>query len=164
MAQFSLRKTLIGFAVFTGIFQGCLDKETKKNSEGLKEIKTYTVDLFPKESMIYDNTGKLSFDEAFEISKEVLYVASIIKVDSSDSRGVKPFYIYQATEGRFEKSSDVKKNKLPILFLSEQKLFKGKTLNDSIYLFLEPLQQYELLRKNQEIKYKWLQNAPFVKY
>ena len=163
MIQYCLKKIPVRLIILTGILQGCTSKEEKISTERPQEMKVHTIDLFPQEGTIYDNAGKLSFDEAFQISKEVLYVASVKSVDSSNSRGVKPFYIYQATEGRFEKSSDAKKNKFPILFLAEQKLFKGKALNDSIYLFLEPLQQYELLRRNQGIKYKWVNNAPSVK-
>jgi hypothetical protein len=164
MIQYSLKNILVSLIILTGILQGCTSKEGKIGAENSQEIKVHTIDLFPQEGMIYDNTGKLSFDEAFQLSKEVLYVASIEKVDSSQTRGIKPFYIYKAAEGRFEKSVDTQKNKLLVLFLSEKNLFQGRILNDSMYLFLEPLQQYELLRKGLGIKYKWVNNAPFVKH
>jgi len=157
-----LKRISIGLIIFSGVIQGCSNHEKETSIGTTQGRMLHTINLFPKENIIYDNTGKLSLDEAFQLSKEVVYAVNIEKIDSSISRGVKPFYVYRATEGRFEKTTNVKKNKLPFLFISEQKLFQGKVSHDSTYLFLEPIQQYGLLRKKMDVKYQWVYAAPFI--
>ena len=125
--------------------------------------KTQSINLFPKESFVYDNTGKLSLDEAFTQSTHVIRTAYLKQIDNSNGRSVKPFYIYQVYEGSFNKPLDTSKNKFPLLFLSKQELFKGKELRDSIYLFLVPLQGYQVLQENIGINYEWVDEAPFLK-
>lgn len=144
--------------------QGCSDKALNSNINEFQEGSKNGVNLFPEERTVYNNTTKLSLEEAFKYSKEVLHVAHIEKVDSSQGRGAKQFYIYKAIDGRFEKSANKKKNKFPILFLSEQKLFKENTFTDSVYLFLEPIRHYVFLKKDLGIKYKWVNVAPFVNF
>lgn len=157
-------KLYIGIIIL-GAFFGCTDKESKivivNENTGRRNQK---INLFNKELSVYDNTGKLSWDDAFAQSKQVVHTAYIKQIDYSNDRGVKSFYIYQIDEGSFVKSVDTHKIKFPILFLSNQELFKGKMLNDSVYLFLGPLHKYLLLQKNTNIKYEWIYEAPFLKH
>ena len=112
--------------------------------------------------MVYDNTGKLSYDDAFERSKLVLKTANLIKTDSSVGRGAKTFYIYRVENGAIEKSEDIKKKIFPFQFMSEEDFFKGKNLQDSTILFLEPLLDFRFLKNNIGVKYRWIPNAPFL--
>jgi hypothetical protein len=125
---------------------------------------TQTINLFPKESFVQGNTGKLSFDEAFVQSKLVIRTAYLKQIDNSNARGGNPFYVYQVNEGWFEKSVDDDRNKFPILFISERELFRGKILRDSVCLFLASLQQYQILQENISIKYEWVHGAPFLRH
>lgn len=162
MLHYRFRRSLIGLVILVWILQSCLDNETKI---GVGDMPVRTIDLFPQERTIHDTLEKLSLDQAFQISEEVLLVTYIKKIDSSHTRGVNPFYIYEVSAGSFEKSADTTKNRFPILFLSNQRLFKGNVSDDdSVYLFLQPIGQYYFLQQNMGIKYKWVNNAPFVKY
>lgn len=162
MLHYRFRRFLIGLVILVWTLQSCLDNKTKI---GVGDMPVRTIDLFPQERAIHDTLGKLSLDQAFQISEEVLLVTDIKKIDSSHTRGVNPFYIYEVSAGSFEKSADTTKNRFPILFLSNQRLFKGNASDDSVYLFLQPIQQqYHFLQQNMGIKYKWVNNAPFVSY
>ena len=132
------------------------DETTGRNAQ--------TINLFPEKSFAYDNTGKLSLDEAFIQSQKVIRTAHLKQIDNSNERSVQPFYVYQVDGGRFEKPADTSTNRFPLLFLSRQELFKGKVLQDSVYLFLAPLQQYRVLQETIGIQYEWVDEAPFLEH
>ncbi|NAW50028.1 hypothetical protein GNY06_01005 [Elizabethkingia argentiflava] len=141
----------------------CSDKAPNTiNAEENTGGKIQSFNLFPKDLLVYDNTGKLSLDQAFARSTQVIRTAEIKQIDHSNKRGVKDFYLYKVDRGKFEKSEERSKHKFPLLFLSEQQLFKGKRSQDSAYIFLVPLEQYKVLKKNINIQYKWLDEAPFL--
>lgn len=152
----------IGTLILVGLY-GCTGKEAGAViADENTGKKIQSINLFPKELFAYDNTGKLSFDEAFTQSTHVIRAAYLKQIDNSNTRSVKPFYIYQVNEGSLNKPLDTSKNKFPLLFLSKQELFKGKELRDSIYLFLVPLQGYQVLHENISIEYEWVDEAPFL--
>lgn len=156
---------LLAILIISMLILGELFSRISKESDapdGSTSRNMQPINLFPEESFKYDNTGKWSLDEAFEKSGQVIRTAHLKQVDNSSARGAKPFYIYQADEGSFEKPADTGKNKFPLLFLSRQELFKGKALKDSVYLFLAPVRHYEILRQNINIQYEWIEDAPFL--
>lgn len=152
----------IGILILQGL-HGCTGKESGAIITDDSGRRTQAINLFPKELFAYDNTGKLSLDEAFAQSRQVIRTAYVKQIDNSNSRSRMPFYIYQVDEGSFEKLVSTGKSKFPVLFLSKQELFKGKILRDSVYLFLVPLQQYQMLQENIGIKYEWVDEAPFLR-
>ena len=145
------------------LLQSCTDRRSATPARTIEHRKFYTIDLF-QEQVAYDNAGKMSPKEAFANSPRVIRTAHLKLVDYSNERGVKPFYIYQVDQGKFEKSGDARRSKFPVLFLSRQELFKGKVLRDSVYLFLGQLRQYQVLQLNAGIKYEWIDEAPFLPY
>ena len=153
----------IGTLILRGV-HSCTGKEAGAViADETSGRKTQAINLFPKELFAYDNTGKLSLDEAFTQSTHVVRTAYLKQIDNSNGRSVKPFYIYQAYEGSFNKPLDTSRNKFPLIFLSKQELFKGKVLRDSVYLFLAPLQGYKVLQENIGIEYEWVDEAPFLR-
>jgi len=170
MSCFSINR-LCGHCLFTGaifllcLLQSCQSKDKPdKLPEDISNRKFHRINLFSEERITeHNDTGKLSFDQAYESSKYVLFAAGIIKIDSSDTRGVHPFYIYKVNKGLVEKPADTNKLKFPVYFMSNESLFKGQSINDSVYLFLSPLEDYHILRKNTAVECKWVRDAPFIK-
>ena len=150
-----------GAFILVGL-HGCTGTESAVISNENIGRNVQTINLFPEQSFVYDNKGKLSLNEAFKQSGHVIRTAHLKQIENSNGRSVKPFFIYQVDEGSFDKSVDTTKNKFPVLFLSRQELFKGKVLQDSVYLFLAPLQQYHVLQENIGIQYEWIDAAPFI--
>ena len=125
----------------------------------------YAINLFPNSNQSADNhADKLSFEAASAKSSFVFVSPHIKKIDSSYRQGAPVFYIYQAARGEIQKApkSYHKNNKdTTFYFLSQEKLFTGGEVNDSVYLFLEPLADFKLLRSSMKIRYHWVANAPF---
>jgi hypothetical protein len=149
-------------ALILGGLHSCTGTESAVISNENIGRNAQAINLFPEQSFAYDNTGKLSLNEAFKQSGYVIRTAHLKQIENSNGRSIKPFYIYQVNEGSFNKSLDTTKNKFPVLFLSRKELFKGKVLQDSVYLFLAPLQQYHVLQENIGIAYEWIDAAPFI--
>ena len=156
---------ILSIGMLLGGLIGCTDKESGAviADENMRR-ETHAINLFPRELSTYNNIGKMSFDEAFVQSTLVIHAADLVQLDHSNSRSVKPFYIYQVDKGTFEKSANAKETKFPIFFLSREELFKGKLLGDSVYVFLAPLRQYQVLQHNAGITYKWVNEAPFLRH
>lgn len=121
------------------------------------------MDLFPKEEkVIFEEDKKLTYEEAFSESELVLYSTDIQKLGNSYARGIKKFYLYQVKEGYIKKSPKKFKSNNEILFISNEDLFTGDILKDSVYLFLTPLADYKLLKNHSDIQYSWLEKAPLL--
>ncbi|MDR0792038.1 MAG: hypothetical protein LBE82_01925 [Chitinophagaceae bacterium] len=148
-----------------GFMQSCTGDNEQLTTGQNKARGSYNriVNLCPEQRVAHNEVGELNFDEAFAQSSIVIYAISIKKIDSSYVRGVRLFYLYRASAGMMKKPSEKKyyKNNR-ILFLSHKALFEGKTINDSVYLFLKPLEDYNILRSNIMVQYEWVPNAPFI--
>ena len=158
--RFSDYSFLTGLIILLCLLQAC-QSETDRDMTDNRKFQR--INLFSQDTeIVYDNTGKLSFEEAFQASEYVLLAADIIKIDSSATRGVRPFYVYRIDQGKIEKSKSSQKWKFPVYFVSEDRLFRGTYVTDSVYLFLSPLKDYAILKNNSPISYQWLYDAPFV--
>lgn len=148
----------------SNVLQSCTNNKFKFFDDRPNDRIVNVIDLFSaEEKVVYDDISKLTKKQAFELSELILHVPYLERVYSSNTRSAKPFYLYKISEGRIEKSTKSNKNKFPIFFISEKELFKGKILQDSVYLFLNSSQGYQVLLKNMNINYNWVDKAPFSK-
>lgn len=160
-----MKNYILLFIGFFGIISLKSCSERKEiSSESLIDIRgNYVVDLFPKEEkVIFEEDKKLTYEEAFSESELVLYSTDIQKLGNSYARGIKKFYLYQVKEGYIKKSPKKFKSNNEILFISNEDLFTGDILKDSVYLFLTPLADYKLLKNHSDIQYSWLEKAPLL--
>lgn len=121
-----------------------------------------TINLFSGGHVVYDNSGKLTLQEAIASSKLVIRTDNLKLIDRSADRGIAPIYIYQVDGGSISKPADARKIRFPILLLSKDELYGGKALDDSVYVFLAPLRQYHILQKHIGIRYEWTAGAPLL--
>src|SRR5690554_4594725 len=92
MSCFSINR-LFGHCLFTGtiillcLLQSCQSKDKPdKLPEDISNRKFHRINLFSEERIPeHNDPGTLSFDQAYESSKYVLFAAGIIKIDSSDT-------------------------------------------------------------------------------
>ncbi|MFJ1376758.1 hypothetical protein ACILPE_09830 [Capnocytophaga canimorsus] len=160
-----MKNYILLFVGFLGLISLKSCSERKEiSSESLIDIRgNYVVDLFPKEEkVIFEEDKKLTYEEAFSESELVLYATDIQKLGNSYARGIKKFYLYQVKEGYIKKSPKKFKSNNKILFISNEDLFTGDILKDSVYLFLTPLADYKLLKNHSDIQYSWLEKAPLL--
>ncbi len=160
-----MKNYILLFIGFFGLISLKSCSERKEiSSESLIDIRgNYVVDLFPKEEkVIFEEDKKLAYEEAFSESELVLYATDIQKLGNSYARGIKKFYLYQVKEGYIKKSPKKFKSNNKILFISNEDLFTGNILKDSVYLFLTPLADYKLLKNHSDIQYSWLEKAPLL--
>jgi hypothetical protein len=162
-----MKKQFYFILFFAGIIclfaQSCSSDNEQLTTDQNKGKYNYTVNLFPPEKVVQHNeAGELNFDEAFAESSIVIYAPSVRMVDSSYLRGVRLFYIYRAPLGKVKKNTGKYYKNNGVLFLSNKALFEGETTNDSVYLFLKPLEGYNILRYNLQIPYEWVAGAPLL--
>ncbi|KGN81824.1 hypothetical protein HW49_03820 [Porphyromonadaceae bacterium COT-184 OH4590] len=146
---------------------GC--SSSSQREEGLSEKslitirESYTVDLFSEGEVKTTPLKSIyTYKEAYSKSELVIFTSQVQKIDSSFERGGNKFYLYQISEGYIAKSLRKIKPRSNILFLSNHSLFNGKSIIDSVSLFLTPLEGYKLLKNNINIHYQWLSGAPFL--
>ncbi len=104
----------------------------------------------------------LSFEQAFEKSNIVIKTINLVKVDSTKSRGVNPFFVYKITNGIIEKNLEKQKLDLPFYFIAQDRFYKNKIFKDSIFVFLQPFKNHKVLKNNTLLKNQWLDKAPFT--
>lgn len=129
------------------------DKNNRRN--------TQAINLFPEEDVVDYYVDRITREEAFIRSKLVIRSTNLKQISNSNTRSARPFYVYQVGDGSLEKSVGKEKLKLPLLFVSRRELFKGKILQDSVYLYLSPIKNYKILQKNRGIAFVWMDEAPF---
>lgn len=146
-----------------GAFNSCTRKEAESgHAAGTGGRGTQPINLFPKDLMQYDNTDKLSWDEAYLKSTTVLHTGQLRKLANANDRALRPFYVYSVDAGSIDKTTPTEKSKFPLLFISKVELYEGTRFDDSVYLFLAPLRQYQMLENNLGARYEWVNNAPFI--
>lgn len=153
----------IGSIAFIGIFFACESKhEPDSGTADGGNRKFYRINLFAEDkNELRDASRQLTFQEAMQASTHIFHTAAIQKVDSSATRGIPLFYIYKINEAQLDKGKNKKMLKYPIYFLAKEAFFTGKECKDSVYLFLVPLQDYHILQMNMDIRFGWLEHAPF---
>lgn len=152
--------------ICTAFFVACKDKNSpSKEVNDVSKRKYYQINLFAEDKVEESNTSitQLTFQEASDLSECVLLAPTVQKVDSAIGRGVKSFYLYKVNEVHFIKPLKSKGSKDALYFISKENLFKGQIHKDSVYLFLAPLVNYNILKSQTGIKYTWVDNAPFSK-
>lgn len=156
-----MNKILIRCIAFVFIFQACKNSSESNPEAPIKKVEE-RYDLFADENEVYENQKTLSIEESFYNSKEVIRVNYLEEIEYVTQRNNKPFYIYKIIDGQSEKSEDTTMVTYPMYFLSEAKLFQGKVLTDSTYIFLTTPERYDVLKVNASIHYKWTKDAPLI--
>ncbi|WP_172914977.1 hypothetical protein [Capnocytophaga canis] len=159
-----MKNYILLFVGFLGLISLSCSERKEISSDSLMNIRgNYVINLFPKEEkVLFEEERKLTYEEAFSQSELVLYAADIQKLGDSYARGIKKFYLYQVKEGYIKKSPKKFKPNSKVLFISNEDLFSGDMLKDSVYLFLTPLVDYKLLKSHSDIQYGWLEKAPLL--
>ena len=143
------------------VLQAC---NTNNNADKLQDVsnrKFHRIDLFSEKNVQHSNSSnRLTSGNAYDVSDYVLTTPHVVKTDSSDTRGVKAFYVYKVKSALVNKEQKGTKLKFPLYFISEENLFKEK-INDSVSLYISLNTDFNILKLNSEIKYKWVTNAPF---
>lgn len=158
-----MKKILTKCILIIGVFQACTSNTKKTNNHTIdKANRTY--DLFAEPDEINDTQQSLSLEEAIHFSEEVIVVNHIEEIENSTERTGNAFYLYRINSGVSKKTEEDSEINFPLLFLSEQKLLHSNALKDSTYIFLTPLEEYDMLKSHSIIKYKWTENAPLISF
>ncbi|RYZ17393.1 MAG: hypothetical protein EOP49_50700 [Sphingobacteriales bacterium] len=163
-----------GFALFmtivaTTTLQACSGSDDNNAAPGVAGAgQALAVNLFPGETNRDEPAASLSLREAMAKSERVYCASGLEKIDSSSAHGAKTFYLYQVSGGAQVVHApsglqlrSTPKGELPVLFIADKSLFVGRRYDDSVFVFLHPLQDHRLLQLRMHVRYEWVECAPF---
>lgn len=150
--------SLIAFLV-----SSCSGCQQELPEEALMSIRSnYAIDLFPRKEQNQQAEPTISYEQALIQSELGLLGTNVQKIDSSNTRGTSKFYLYKVSEGSIIKSPKSFTIPTSLHFIAQEDLFKTQLCKDSIYLFLKPLSDFQIIKKHTRIRYQWIDNAPII--